>query len=317
LRLAVGTGVLAVLLTRLGPGPFLDGIGLVSLRSLVAALAITAATTVCCAWRWRLVAGRLGADVPLRSAVAAYYRSQFLNATLPGGVLGDVHRAFRQGCASGDVAGSVRSVAWERSLGQMVGLTLAVVCVVLLPSPVRPPVGVTLMAAVAAGLFAVAVAVAVRPARMRTRAPTPARRAAAGWRRAPRRVADDLREIGGSRRSGLGMVAASTAATGGHVTLFVVAARTVGLADSTWQLVPLALLVLAVSALPINIGGWGPREGAAAWVFGVGGHSAAQGLTVAVVYGAMALVATLPGAVMLVLASRRSIRPNGAASAPV
>ena len=41
--------------------------------------------------------GGLGVEVPLRDAVAAYYRSQFLNATLPGGVVGDVHRAVRHG----------------------------------------------------------------------------------------------------------------------------------------------------------------------------------------------------------------------------
>ena len=36
-------------------------------------------------------------------AVAAYYRSQFLNTTLPGGVLGDVHRGVRHGRDAGDV----------------------------------------------------------------------------------------------------------------------------------------------------------------------------------------------------------------------
>jgi nitrate reductase gamma subunit len=54
----------------------------------------------------------------------------------------------------------------------------------------------------------------------------------------------------------------------------------------------------------VNIAGWGPREGAAAWAFGAVGLSAAAGVTVAVVYGVLALVATLPGAVIL-MADRR------------
>ncbi|HEY6574592.1 MAG TPA: dihydrofolate reductase family protein, partial [Mycobacterium sp.] len=66
------------------------------------------------------------------------------------------------------------------------------------------------------------------------------------------------------------------------------------------RLLPLALVVLLASAVPANIAGWGPREGAAAWAFGAVGLSAAQGVTVAVVYGVLALVATLPGAVILV-----------------
>jgi hypothetical protein len=57
--------------------------------------------------------------------------------------------------------------------------------------------------------------------------------------------------------------------------------------------------VLLVSAIPLNIAGWGPREGAAAWVFGAAGLGAGVGLEVAVVYGVMALVATLPGALAL------------------
>ena len=59
----------------------------------LAGLLIGVPTTVCCAWRWRLVARGRGIDLPVREAVTAYYRSQFLNTTLPGGVLGDVHRA--------------------------------------------------------------------------------------------------------------------------------------------------------------------------------------------------------------------------------
>jgi bacteriorhodopsin len=69
------------------------------------------------------------------------------------------------------------------------------------------------------------------------------------------------------------------------------------------------MAVLLASAVPVNIAGWGPREGAAAWAFGAVGLGAAHGVTVAVVYGVLALVATLPGAVIL-MADRRG--RNGA-----
>ena len=89
----------------------------------------------------------------------------------------------------------------------------------------------------------------------------------------------------------------------------MVAARTAGVTASSGEVVPLALVVLLVSAVPVGIAGWGPREGAAAWVFGAVGLGAAQGLTVAVVYGVMALVATLPGAVV-------PVRRGAGATAP-
>ncbi|MDX6572599.1 MAG: hypothetical protein QOC86_1755, partial [Gaiellales bacterium] len=85
---------LVVLLWRLGTGPFLDGIRTVDAQALAAATIIAVPITVSSAWRWKVVARGLGIDLPLRAAVAAYYRSQFLNVTLPGGVVGDVHRGI-------------------------------------------------------------------------------------------------------------------------------------------------------------------------------------------------------------------------------
>ena len=52
--------------------------------------------------------------------------------------------------------------------------------------------------------------------------------------------------------------------------------------------------------MPVNIAGWGPREGLTAWAFGLAGLGSAAGLTVSVVYGVLAAVATLPGALVLV-----------------
>ncbi|MFY9767411.1 MAG: hypothetical protein WAK42_20960, partial [Mycobacterium sp.] len=49
---------------RLGAGPFVDGLRLTTAWALAAAMAITSLTTLCCAWRWSLVAGGLGVDVP-------------------------------------------------------------------------------------------------------------------------------------------------------------------------------------------------------------------------------------------------------------
>ena len=66
-------------------------------------------------------------------------------------------------------------------------------------------------------------------------------------------------------------------------------------------MLPLALLAMLAMVLP-SIGGWGPREGVTAWVFGAAGLGADQGVATAVVYGVMVFVASLPGAVFLLLA---------------
>jgi hypothetical protein len=92
---------------------------------------------------------------------------------------------------------------------------------------------------------------------------------------------------------------ASVGAACGHLTVFLLAARSVAPHLAIGMLVPVALLVLVIGALPVNIAGWGPREGAAAWAFGSAGLGAAQGLSVSVLFGVLALVGTLPGAVLL------------------
>jgi hypothetical protein len=63
-------------------------------------------------------------------------------------------------------------------------------------------------------------------------------------------------------------------------------------------MLPLAMLALLGMVAP-GIAGWGPREGVAAWVFGAAGLGAGTGVATAVVYGVMALVASLPGALVL------------------
>jgi hypothetical protein len=95
------------------------------------------------------------------------------------------------------------------------------------------------------------------------------------------------------------VVLASALAAAGHVVVLVVAARSVGVTAPLPELAALALVVLVASALPLSVAGWGPREGAAAWLFGAAGLGTETGLSVAVAFGVVSLVATLPGLLTL------------------
>jgi uncharacterized membrane protein YbhN (UPF0104 family) len=283
---------LAVLVWSVGTGPFLDGLHAVDGGALAAASALAVLTTVCCAWRWRIVARGLGVDLPLGTAVAAYYRSLFLNVTLPGGVLGDVHRGVSHGRDTRDVGRGLRAVAWERSAGQVVQAVLTVAVLLVVPSPVQgamPFVALALLVAVAG----VAVATCARRARPRA--------GASRWARWRGLVARELRAGLLARRAWPAIALASALVVAGHAVTFVIAARTAGATAPATELLPLALLVLVAAALP-NVGGWGPREGVTAWAFAAAGLGASLGVATAVVYGVMVFVASLPGAVVLVAA---------------
>jgi uncharacterized membrane protein YbhN (UPF0104 family) len=293
-----------VLVWRLGAGPFLDGVRTVDGRALAAAAGLAVLTTACCAWRWKIVARGLGIDLPLPAAVGAYYRSLFLNVTLPGGVVGDVHRGVSHGRDVSDVGRGLRAVAWERSAGQVVQVILTVVVLLALPSPVRSSMPLVAIAVVVAVLGVVLVA-RVRP-----------RGGRSPWARIRSAAAGDIREGLLARRAWLGIALASALVVGGHAVTFLIAARTAGTTAPPSRMLPLALLVLLAMVLP-SVGGWGPREGVTAWVFGAAGLGADRGVATAVVYGVMVLVASLPGAAFLVVAWFRRTRPPGQPEPPL
>jgi uncharacterized membrane protein YbhN (UPF0104 family) len=299
LRLAVGVAVLWFLVRQLGAAPFKDGLRAVTWPAVVAAATLTALTTVCSAWRWRVVARALGVDIGLPGAVCAYYRSLFLNSVLPGGVLGDVNRAVTHGRQAGDVARGLRAVGWERLWGQVVQAVVTVVVLLTLPSPVRPALPYVL--AGVAGMAGCA-ALAVRGA---------ARRGRSRLTRAARAVSADLRH--GLLAPGVWPQAtlASVLVVAGHTATFVIAARVAGCTAPLGELVALLMVVQTVVVIPLSIGGWGLREGAAAWVFAAAGLGAATGVTVATLYAVLMLIAVAPGAGLLLGDAVRRRRDQG------
>ncbi len=142
-----GAAVLAVLAGSVGTGPFMRALAGLTVPAVATALVVTAVTTGCCAWRWTWTARRLGLELDVRSALGAYYRSQLLNVTLPGGVLGDVHRAVRHGVEVAAVPGAARAVVWERAVGQVLLVAGAVVAMAWLPAEARTPAYVGLAVA--------------------------------------------------------------------------------------------------------------------------------------------------------------------------
>jgi uncharacterized membrane protein YbhN (UPF0104 family) len=294
-RLAAPVLVLAVLVWRLGTGPFLAGVRSVDASALAAAAGIAALTTVCCAWRWKIVARGLGVELSLSAAVVAYYRSQFLNVTLPGGIVGDVHRGVSHGRELSDVGRGLRAVAWERCAGQFVQAVLTMVALLVLPSPVRSSMPFVAGGIVTA-LLAVVFILKARPARSR---PVLARVRTA--------ITRDARDALLARRAWAPIALASALVVAGHAITFMIAARTAGATAPPSVMLALALIAMTGMVLP-SAAGWGPREGVTAWAFGAAGLGVQRGVSTAVVYGVMVFVACLPGAVVLVVAWFRGIR---------
>jgi uncharacterized membrane protein YbhN (UPF0104 family) len=300
-KLVAGVGIVVALVARLGSHAVVDGLASIDCRSVLAALALGVVTTGASAARWCIVARALGLRLPLADAVSDCYRAVFLNSVLPAGVLGDVHRAVGYGRQIGDVGRGVRVVALERVTGQAAIVVLGVG--VLLGA--RPTLLATAAGALRPGgagtaeLLAALVALVALGIWL-ARAPRAAR-----LRAALRTGLADARSGVLTRGTWPALLGLSVVTLAGYLALFVVAARAAGADAPLVDLLPLLVLGLLAMALPLNVGGWGPREGVMAVAFGAVGLGAAQGLTTAVVYGVLSLIACLPGALVLLMPAAR------------
>ena len=104
---------------------------------------------------------------------------------------------------------------------------------------------------------------------------------------------------------------ASLLVVAGHTATFVIAARVAGCTAPLGELLALLMVVQTAVVIPLSIGGWGLREGAAAWAFAAAGLGAATGVTVATLYAVLMLAAVAPGAGLLLRDAVRRRRGPG------
>jgi glycosyltransferase 2 family protein len=300
-RLVAPAIVLAILVWRLGASPFIAGLRSVNGGAVAAAAGLAVLTTVCCAWRWKIVAGGLGLDLPLPAAVAAYYRSLFLNVTLPGGVLRDVQRGISHGREVGDVGCALRSVAWERFAGQVVQVLLTLVVLLALPSPLHTYMP-WMAAAVLAAAFALLLLARARPSGVRS-----------GWARLRSAAAEDIRGGLFARRAWPSIAFASARRPRCHLPTRCA---------NGWRQ---RAAIADAADRPARHGchaatqhrGLGPARGRDGLGVRRGRAGCPRGVATAVVYGVMVLVASLPGAVVLVMAWFRRNRPPARTQPPL
>ncbi len=256
------------------------------------ALGLSVMQVTALAWRWRFTAHRLHVALSFPEAWREYYLSIFLNQVLPGGIMGDVSRAWRQARAragtESDGAGgpAARAVIFERLSAQAVMTTVALVSLLVLPAAVGRTSGTLVFVSVAAAtVIVVTILIWVR---RQSFAESPTGRVLAELARAhlsPSVFAVQL-------SSGLLIV-------GTYLATYVAAARAVGVETPLLVILPLVAPVLMTMLIPVTVAGWGLRESAAALLWGAVGLTAADGVTVSVAYGLIVLVGSLPGAAVL------------------
>ena len=97
----------------------------------------------------------------------------------------------------------------------------------------------------------------------------------------------------------LRQLVASLLIVASYVGVYLCCMRMIGIDTPLATAAPLVPWVLLAMAIPLSIAGWGVREGAAALVWQATGLDPAQGVAIAISYGVVILLSSLPGALML------------------
>ncbi|MFO7992748.1 MAG: lysylphosphatidylglycerol synthase transmembrane domain-containing protein [Marinobacter sp.] len=264
-----------------------------SLPMLLAAMVVSVLQVLVSAWRWRYTAGRLSVGLPFVVAVREYYLATFLNQVLPGGVLGDVNRAWRHSLGSAARLGAVHAVMIERLSGQMVMVSVALGLGAWLALQQGRIAGV--VADMGGGVAAVVVLIVVvlgLLARLWARG--------RGYVHALRR---DIRRALLSWPAIVVQVSSSAVVVATYLCVFALLAVGAGYWSEPQQalaLLALCSLLLLAMAVPVSVAGWGVREGAAALLWPLAGLPPEQGVALSVGYGLAVLISSLPGAVFMV-----------------
>lgn len=280
----------------------------------IAALAVTVVQVGLSAWRWRYTAQRLNLELPFSKSVSEYYLATFINQVLPGGVMGDVNRAWRHGTDANARTSAVHAVMIERLSGQ---LALAFVTGFLLvsfwPFAGADAGSISRTVGTSASLPVLVLVVLILMA-----AGVFCRKPLAGF---VRQGTEALVISLFNRSSLLIQLVSSVLVVATYLAVFAILAQgqdpetSQGATTELNQLLPLSAGLLLAMMLPVTIAGWGVREGAAALLWPLAGLPAEQGVALSVAYGLLVLVSSLPGAGVLVIGiingTINGTKPNG------
>jgi len=285
IRLLISLAILGLVAQQFGAG-VLERLQAIQPGWMIMALSITVAQVLLSAWRWQFTAARLQIALPAGRAVGEYYLATLVNQVLPGGVIGDAQRAWRHSQEMPRRGPAFQAVVIERLSGQLAMVAIAVGVWVWSPpgGALSLPVswgGLSLTVGVAA---AVIIAIRLIPRHRRA--------GLSDWGRAMQSALLAPRVLPVQ-------LAASLAVAASYIGVYACCVLALDPAAPASSWLPLIPLVLFTMLIPASIAGWGLREGAAALLWPLAGLPAAEGITAAVLYGALSLAASTPGLIML------------------
>jgi glycosyltransferase 2 family protein len=294
IKLGVAAGVLTLLFGKLKLQPVLETMRLVPFPALIFTLLLTVLQPLLAAVRWPLILRRLGGALsPLRT-FEAYWIGLFAGSLFAGVITGDGMRMWILSRAGLRPSKSVNSVLLDRAAA-LAGLLLLVATTLpfldnrVADNPVRYGASLLLLAGVA---VCCSIGLMTR---------VPARWQKYRLARALMHVTNDLWSIWRRPSIAAALLLLSVLATLCNALGIFVLMRSLDVSINLIDTMVLSPLVILVITLPLSVGGWGLREASMVGLFGMVGVPATVSLSVSILLGLLALLVSLPGALVMAM----------------
>jgi uncharacterized protein (TIRG00374 family) len=289
IKLAVTGGLLFLIFRSVNTGDASTALTAVSPWYLLVALLLQLASNTAAASRWYLIMSRIGFGQPYSFFLKSYFKGAFFNQGLPTSIGGDGLRILDCSRTKGAAEDSFYGVFIDRIIG-LAGLLLLNITALtmnrsLLPVNVYYPM-LVILSSLTAGLILLFFL-------RKFRFFVSGRYLGFLGRLSERyfQVYSSVTSIG--VQLGLSILTHLLA-----MTAFFMIGRGVGLDFSLQVYLVLVPPVILLTILPISLAGWGVREGAMVGFFLLVGADKSRVLTFSILYGLVALVASLPGLVI-------------------
>jgi uncharacterized membrane protein YbhN (UPF0104 family) len=295
IKFGITIGLLFLIIRSVNPGEALRAIMLITPSGMLLALALQLASNSVAAFRWHLIMQRIGFTHPYSFYLKSYFKGSFFNQGLPTSIGGDGIRILDCTRLGGSALDSFYGVFIDRIIG-LAGLLILNIGALLFNSSLLPDRIYYLLLAILTLLFTGLVSLFFL---RRFRIFSTGR-----WLGLLGSLSEKYFQVYSNFRSIALQLFLSVVIHMFAMAAFYTLGINIGLDFPLSVYLVLVPPVILLIILPISLAGWGIREGAMIGFFLLIGADRTKVLSFSLLYGLIALVASLPG--LLVYLSQKN-----------
>ena len=257
-------------------------LGIINYHYILLVFFISFIQYVLSAYRWMYISSKNGSEMNFLYCLKFYYISTFINNILPGGVVGDIYRAYSARESDNNLINlskSVQGIVFERLSGQIIMFFIFLISLTFF-FLINAKYVAFLFTVVPVLLITFIIYIVVRKIYFN--------------KISSNEIVINFRKIF-SGKIFWNHTIISFFVVLSYIVIYIISAEALGLSIDYFTFFVFTPIVLFSMTLPVSIGGWGVREGTALLIAFLLGLSASSSISVAVMYGILNLFCSLPG----------------------